>query len=465
MKGRLTALALLLVLTAGCGHKQAGGGGDAEKTDSAPVPTVTVAPVMRGTLERSLPATGTLVALRDQEAALSPPVTGVLDALYVRAGQTVHRGQIIAHLSTRQLLGQIQQAQATIGQNRVQVQQAEANALQQQAQTRTAILQAQAAVRNAEATLSGAQATLTGADAALRNAEQNLARQQTLFADGLVAQKDVEAAQLAVRTAQAQVVAQRQTVDAQRQTVAGQRQAVAAARAAGLQDLVKRKDIQVARQQEANARGALQTAQSQLALYTLRAPLTGQVTTVGAAVGETVDTTTKVATIANLSRLQLQISVPTETASQVRPGERVTFTTDALPGRTLQTVIQSVASQVDPQTGTIPALAVVANPGALKDDTTVRAQIITERHSNVLVVPKSAVLTDPDTNQTSVMVIGTDEVAHVTEVTTGLSNGIQVEITKGLSEGQKVAVAGQYGLADGAKVSAKPGSKGGANGP
>ena len=141
----------------------------------------------------------------------------------------------------------------------------------------SAILQAQAGLENARAALAGAQATLTGNEAGLRNAQQSLDRAQTLYADGLVAQKDVEAAQLALRTAQAQRDAQRQTVAGQRQTVAGQQAAVAAARAAALQDVVKRKDVQVARQQVRNALGALTTARAQVALYTLRAPLAGQV--------------------------------------------------------------------------------------------------------------------------------------------------------------------------------------------
>lgn len=447
----LLALAFLAVNT-GCRHAD----NEAANTkDAAPVPTVQVVPVTRTTLERTLPVTGTLMALPTQEATVSSPVAGVLDSLSIRFGQAVVKGQVIAHLSTRALTGQIEQAQATIRQNQLQVQQAEANALQQQAQTRTAILQAAAAERNAEANLASAQATLTGDEATLHNAEQSSARAKTLYADGLIAQKDVEAAQLAVRTAQAQVEAQRQTIDGQRQTVAGQKQALAAAKTASLQDIVKRKDIQVARQQVRNAQGALKLAQAQAALYTLRAPLSGQITAVGANLGETVDTTTKLAVIANLSRLQLQLAVPPASAPEVRPGTRVTFTTEALPGRTLQTIVQRVAPQADPQTGTIPAFAVVANPGALKDDTTVRAQITVERRADVLTVPKSALLTDPDTGETSVVVVGTDEVAHVKPVTVGLTQGDQVEITKGISEGQKVAVSGQYGLPDGAKVSVK----------
>lgn len=450
--GLLGALFLGLILVGGCGHKAADPAAGADTTD-APLPTVRIAPVTRGSLEKTLPASGTLVALRDHEATLSPPVTGTLELLTASYGATVTRGQIVARLSTRQLLGQIQQAQATLGQNTIQVQQAQANAIQQQAQTRSSILQAQASLRNAQAALSGAQATLTGNQAALHNAEQSLARQQTLFADGLVAQKDVESAQFAVRSAQAQVDAQRQVIDGQRQTVAGQLQAVAAARAAGLQDIVKRKDIQVAQQQVRNALGALGTARSQLALYTLRAPLTGRVTAVGARTGETVDPTTKLVTISDLRTLQLQIGVPGAAVSQVRPGESVFFSVEGVPGQTFHTTVQLVSTQVDPATGTVSVLALVANPGLrLKDDTTARVQIVTERRSGVLIVPRSAVLSDPETREPSVAVIGADSVVHVKPVKLGLVVGDKAEITGGLAASQNVAVSGQYGLPDGTKV-------------
>ena len=180
---RDSAWACLPLLLAGCGHKATE---DAATKRRPAAGRAGGGRRRRGTLERTLPATGTLTALRDHEATLSPPVAGVLDELPIRYGQAVHKGQVIAHLATRQLQGQIQQAQATIGQNLVQVQQAQANALQQQAQTRTAILQAQSALSGAQATLAGTRATLIGNEAALHNAEQTLTREQTLFAEGLV---------------------------------------------------------------------------------------------------------------------------------------------------------------------------------------------------------------------------------------------------------------------------------------
>ena len=445
---------VLAMLAAGCGH-----GGETKPAEAKPLPILQTAAVTRGTLEKRLPATGTLQALPGQEATLSPPVTGVLSGLFVRYGQTVAPGQIIAKLSTQQLVGQIEQAQATVGQNEVQVQQAQANALQQAAQTQTSILQAEAGLRNAQAALAGAQATLTGSKAAVQNARQNLTREQTLFADGLVPQKDVESVQLALRTAEAQQQAQQQAVAGQRQTIAGQEAAVAAARAAALQDVVKRQDVQVARQQLRNAQGALTTAHSQLALYTLHAPLAGQISSVGATAGETVDTTTKIAVITNLRTLQLNISLPGNDAPSVHRGQALTFTVSGLPGRVFRASIDTIAQRVDPATGTVAALALVPNPNhLLKDDTTARVQIVTERRSNILLVPRAAVLTDPDTEKTSVVTVGGDNAAHVAPVKTGLSVGDQVEIQSGLSDGQAVAVSGQYGLPDGTKVQVQHGS-------
>ncbi len=442
------ALPLAAVLTAGCNS----GGGTTKAEAKPPLPTVQVADVTRGTLEKALPVTGVLQALPGRRATLSPPVAGVLSGLFVRYGQNVSAGQVIAQLSTNQLAGQIEQAKATIGQTQVQVRQAQANALQQQAQSQSAILQAQASLKNAEAALAGARATLLGSDAAVVNARQSLSRIQTLFSEGLVPQKDVQTAKLTLRTAEASAAAQRQAVAGQQQTVAGQQAAVSAARAASLQNEVKRQDVLVARQQLKNAQGALVTAQAQKALYTLRAPLAGQVSAVGASVGETVDMTTKIAVIANLSLLQLNIGLPGDAAASVRPGQALTFTVNSLPGRVFRATVQSVAQSADPATGTVPALALVPNSGfLLRDAATARVQIVVERRQGVLIVPRAAVLSDPDTGKDTVATADGGTV-HLVPVTTGLSVGDRVEIRSGLTGGEQVAVSGQYGLPDGAKV-------------
>jgi RND family efflux transporter MFP subunit len=432
--------------------KESGKESDSGKAD---LPTVSVETARIGAIEKTLPVSGTLAAMRERVAMLSSTVAGVLDALPVRLGQEVSAGQTVAHLSTRTLQGQIEQARATIGQYAVQVQQAEAGALQQQGQSRSAVLQAQTAVSSAQATLLGSQATLAGDEAALNNARQNLARTQTLFADGLVAKKDVEAAELAVRSAEAQAAAQRQAVDSQRQTVAGLQQAVVAARTSRLQDTVKEKDIAIARQQLENARGALRTAEAQLSLYTLRAPLSGTVTSVNAGIGETVDTTTKILTIADQSRLRLQIAVPTASAGAVHVGQPVIFSVDALPDHAFRAVIRNVGTQVDPANGTITAVAEVANPhNVLKDGMTARAGVVIARHAATTLAPRAAVLYDASegSGAASVLRLDKDGVAHKVAATVGFTAGNVAEITSGVRPGDRLVTTGALGLEDGAKV-------------
>ena len=340
------------------------------------------------------------------------------------------------------------------------MQQAQANALQQAAQTRTSILQAQATLKNAEAALAGAQATLTGADAAVRNAQENLTREQTLFAEGLVPQKDVEAAQLALRTAAATAAAQQQTVAGQRQTIAGQQAAVAAARAAGLQDVVKRQDVLIARQQLRNSEGALTTARSQQALYTLRAPLSGQVGSVGATAGETVDTTTKVAVIANLTQLQLLVGLPGNAVASVQPRAGADIHGQQCAGARLPHDHQTIAPRVTPPPARSRRWPSSRTRGhLLKDDTTARVQIVTERHTNVLIVPRAAVLSDPDTGKPSVVTVGQRTASRTLfRSQLGLSVGDRVEMTSGVKIGDQVAVTNQYGLPDGTKVQVTHGS-------
>jgi RND family efflux transporter MFP subunit len=436
----------------GCGH----GSTDAAANGPAPMPTMQVVAAARGSLVRTLSATGTLSTLPNAEAVLSPQVGGTLLDLPVAFGQTVRKGDIVARISTQQLMGQIEQAQATYDSDLIQVEQAEANAIQQEAQTRGEILQAKASLRNAEAALAAAGATLTGDAAAQTNADKNDERARKLFADGLIAQRDLEAARLAAQTADSQVEAQKQTVEAQRQTVAGAQAALDAAEAGSLMDTVKRKDILVARQQCKNALGALETAKAQLALYTIRAPLAGVVTQVGAAVGESVDTTTKLVTISNLDRLQLQIAAPSSLARTIGVGDAIEFHAEALPGRSFSTTVATISPQVDSASGSVPIVAAVPNSDhALKDDMTVSVEIVTARAENAIVVPASAILTDPDSGDKSVMVVGSDSVARQVDIQTGLESDGKVEVVSGLSVGQRVAVSGQFGISDGTSVHAE----------
>lgn len=161
-----------MLLAAGCGRTGASSPTNDPHGPATPaLPVVQVAAVRTGAIEQTLPLTGTLQALPNQQVTLRPPVAGILEQFPIHYGEAVRRGQVIAQLSTQQIQGQVLQAQATLAQVQVKVQQAEASALRQQAQTRVAIEQAQATASSAEATLDQAEATQVGKQATMNTVE------------------------------------------------------------------------------------------------------------------------------------------------------------------------------------------------------------------------------------------------------------------------------------------------------
>jgi HlyD family secretion protein len=70
---------------------------------------------------------------------------------------------------------------------------------------------------------------------------------------------------------------------------------------------------------------------------------------------------------------------------------------------------------------------------------------------NALQVPSSALLPSQDASS-SVMIAGSDGVAHKRVVTVGIRTPESVQITDGLTTSDNVITEGSYGLDDGAKI-------------
>jgi multidrug efflux pump subunit AcrA (membrane-fusion protein) len=94
----------------------------------------------------------------------------------------------------------------------------------------------------------------------------------------------------------------------------------------------------------------------------------------------------------------------------------------------------------------------VKNPKhELKPGTSVHLSMTAQTVKDALVVPASSILTSPD-GTTTVMVAGSDGLAHKKPVKLGIRNGEDVQIIEGLSEGEKVISNGAYGLPDTTKI-------------
>ena len=152
--------------------------------------------------------------------------------------------------------------------------------------------------------------------------------------------------------------------------------------------------------------------------------------------------------IADLSALSVSVEVNEIDIMNVKAGQRVTATFDAVQGLELSGNVASVASTSTVLSGdnlvsggvvTFKVVAVINSPDPrLKPGMTTNVSIYTKEIPNVLTVPATAV--GEDDNGTYV-IVAKDDKATTTErreVTIGEHEGSKVEIKSGLSEGDMV---------------------------
>ena len=91
----------------------------------------------------------------------------------------------------------------------------------------------------------------------------------------------------------------------------------------------------------------------------------------------------------------------------------------------------------------------ISPPASVRPGSFVTINIVRETHQETTVIPREAVLREL---QSAHVFVVEDDLAHKRDITLGLEEGSLVESLSGLEIGEKVIIAGQGGLKDGAKV-------------
>ena len=200
-----------------------------------------------------------------------------------------------------------------------------------------------------------------------------------------------------------------------------------------------------------NARLSLQRAQEALDNYTITAPISGTVIEKNVKAGDKLDgiDSQALAVLYDLSGLKLEMRVSELDVGQVRAGQEVEITAEAIPGQTFIGVVDRVSISGTTTGGftTYPAVVFLSEYGELNPGMNVSARIIVERTGQVLTVPVSAVGSDG-----TVLVAGEGALtpdgtgvadlskAERREVTLGRGEQGYIEVTSGLEEGEVVLV-------------------------
>lgn len=168
-------------------------------------------------------------------------------------------------------------------------------------------------------------------------------------------------------------------------------------------------------------------------LITLRAPISGRVSTVAVQTGGPVDSSVAPFVIDASNAYQLDIQVPERLAGLVKPGMTVT-----LPGNTRGRVL-SIGSAIDPETRSVLVKASIGAAPGLIAGKSVMASILADAGNNAIAVPTSAVTR---LDGADVVFIRTAKGFEKRVVAVGGSaEGITV-IVEGLAAGEVIAISG-----------------------
>ena len=371
--------------------------GKNSEANAAEIPSAVIAPVTRATITHTLNLAGQFQPY--QVVDVHAKVSGYIRHIYVDIGDKVRQGEVLAVLEVPEL----------------------------------------------DAQLKGTVSELAGSKDEITRAEHEVARAQSehtaLHAD-YTRLKQASAAQPGL-------IAEQELDNAQSKDLASEAQ-VDAAKAA----------LAAAKQQSETA-GANHERVSDLADYTrVTAPLNGVITWRYADTGALIQAGTAsdvqslpLVKLSQSDLLRLRLPVPEDAVEYIHEGADVNVQVDAL-HRSFTGKVVRFTRNVSLDTRTMETEIDVPNkdlsltPGMYANTT-----LELERKVNVLTIPVQAVLRNGD--QSSVLVLDSQNHVHTRKVTLGLQGSMLVEVKEGLAEGDRVITGGQSNYQIGETVKPK----------
>ncbi len=385
----------------------------------------------------------------ENDVKISPDVSGEVIELYVKEGDSVRAGQLLAKIKPDPYQPAVERTQSAVGSARASVDVANAQIGQIEAQ------QAQV-------------------ESQLENARTILKRQDQLFKDGVVAQADLDQARTSVRTFEANLAA----VKAQIRSA--------------------RENVNAAEQNVKGANASVREAQTNLSKTLIYAPVSGIISKLNVKKGERVlgtqmMTGTEMMRISNFTAMEVQVDVSESDILRVSVGNEADIEVDAYLDRKFKGKVTEIAAsakesalaaatndqmsnyvvkiRIDASSYSdimakmkgkrspfMPGMSAAVDIKTNKVDNalSIPVQAVTTREENAmettkkednsreLKVDEKVKTTEAKKVQEVVFVIVGDTVAQ-RNVTTGIQNNEHIQILSGLQAGDEI-VTGPYSL-------------------
>lgn len=180
------------------------------------------------------------------------------------------------------------------------------------------------------------------------------------------------------------------------------------------------------------------------------APFSGRITQRTVELGQTVRNLDSLFRLGAFSPLYADVHLSELEANRVHPGQKATVSPGSSEIQSVQGQVVRISPIVNDSTGTVKVtVELTPSDKAFKPGAFVRVGIETDSRTNVVLVPKRALL---EKDSESFLFVAIEGIARRREITLGYETESEVEVREGVSVGENVIVAGQGNLRDGDKI-------------
>jgi membrane fusion protein (multidrug efflux system) len=218
------------------------------------------------------------------------------------------------------------------------------------------------------------------------------------------------------------------------------------------EELITEEDYQTVQFDLARAEIDWQQASLELKRTRIVAPITGTVTERMINVGDLVQKNQAVYRVVDFDSLVAPVHIPEKQLVNLHVGQRALLLPPALSGREVPARIKRIAPVVDSQSGTVEVILEMTRSAELRPGMFANARIVLDRHDDVVVLPKKALVYEDE--QPHVFVVEQGR-AYKRRVELGYQDETRVEVTSGIDEEIFVVLVGQSTLKDGSLIRAE----------
>lgn len=482
MRSYYLALVVVVVALMAIGCVDRKGQNDAKRTSvvvNDPLRDVTISPVTVQDIQELLQVNGEIVTSDD--AQISAQVAGKIRAVYIKDGDTVSAGQVVAMMDSDNLQQQAMQARASLASATAQLSQAAANARLTPSRSLAAVRQAEASLRSAKSqlqkSLNGsrpeereqAENNLGAAKSNFETAKKNLERVRRLVKEGALAGSQLDTALNTYETTMAQYqnsvqalkliqnAVRPEDIQTATEQVRQAEQALESAKSSKKLDVVLIDQVNGARAQVNSAKAQLQVAEKNLRDASIRAPFAGRIYGRPLQAGVVVGSGTPIARLVGGSGVYFEGQAPSDKIGLIQEGTGVTISVDGMPESKFEGRVASISPQGD-SVGRLfnvriqfAQLSTGVRPGMFAN-----GSVVLKENKGALMVSEESIISRDGIKY---LMAAEGDKAKKIIVTTGIKKGAMIEV-KGISSATQVISKGQGALVDGTKIRVSKPSKG-----